>query len=93
MLKKKYIFTILAISTSISITLFILELFLRVNFYLNTINFFNKCPKNCNFNVLNKPHFSWNEITGGDHSKNDQFIKAIFKEKEFIKKKFSNFNV
>ena len=74
MTKKNIFFTFLAISISTFITLLIIELFFRVDFYLKTVNFLNNCPKNCNFNVYNKSPFIWNEITGGDYPKNENFI-------------------
>lgn len=92
MTKKNIFFTFLVISISTFITLLIIELFFRVDFYLKTVNFLNNCPKNCNFNVYNKSPFIWNEITGGDYPKNENFIKATFKKKKFVKCRYLSIN-
>ena len=45
MTKKNIFFTFLVISISTFITLLIIELFFRVDFYLKTVNFFKQLSK------------------------------------------------
>ena len=89
--KKKIIFfASIAFFLSTVFGLILVEILLRVNFYLHATKGYEKCPRfydhytSCRFLVWNKLPIKDNPITGGDHLKNTKYIRAEFIDNKFM---------
>lgn len=88
--KKKIFFASIAFFLSTVFGLILVEILLRVNFYLHATKEYEKCPRfydhytSCRFLVWNKLPIKDNPITGGDHLKNTKYIRAEFIDNKFM---------